>query len=528
MEYSEESLAEELLRRRRLTRDDPGKWMSEPEMWYVIRSVASASSALEQNGLLHGDIQPRHILITNDETIKLFEAPLLSQYFTGANRMLQEQDYHAAVSPQELDALRNDLVYRTLNPGIVAHNVGTPVTIAPVDPRNMNNADQRTSSGDTILRSHLQGSFPDYNVRHIHNEKDEVFSLGITALCAACNNPLADFYDYKTVELNRPKIAQKIAFMRELGYSQELINLISGMLQEDPNQRLSMSQVLQIVSRPHTVINTAGGMPTVIGASTAGGPIGNPSNFATSTVITPGQQQQFNSGQQQQFNPGMSNFLGGANQVQPQRPVGPNAGLQGQVATPGFAGQGSIAPQSGFAGQGATVPQGGFAGQGATVPQGGFAGQGATVPQGGFAGQGATVPQGGFAGQGATVPQGGFAGQGATVPQGGFAGQGATVPQGGFAGQGATVPQGGFAGQGATVPQGGFAGQGAVVSPGARPSSIVPGYGGSTTTTTSTTYTGVPGAAPVYGGAGYNTTQYGATGFAPNAAPIGVNPYGTR
>jgi len=448
MEYSEESLAEELLRRRRLTRDDPGKWMSEPEMWYVIRSVASASAALEQNGLLHGDIQPRHILITNDETIKLFEAPLLSQYFTGANRMLQEQDYHAAVSPQELDALRNDLVYRTLNPGIVAHNVGTPVTVAPVDPRNMKNADQRTSSGDTILRSHLQGSFPDYNVRHIHNEKDEVFSLGITSLCAACNNPLADFYDYKTVELNRPKIAQKIAFMRELGYSQELINLISGMLQEDPAQRLSMSQVLQIVSRPHTVINTAGGMPTVIGASTAGGPIGNPSNFATSTVITPGQQQQ--------FNPGMSNFLGGANQAQPQRPVGPNSGLQGQIATPGFAGQGSVAPQSGFAGQGATMPQSGFGGQGAYGTQGGFAGQGATVPQGGFAGQGA------------------------------------------------------------------------VVSPGARPSSIVPGYGGSTTTTTSTTYTGVPGAAPVYGGAGYNTNQYGATGFAPNAAPIGANPYGTR
>ena len=121
VEYSEESLAEELLRRRRLTRDDPGKWMSEPEMWYVIRGVSSACAALEQNGLLHGDIQPRHILITNDERIKLFEAPLLNQYFTGANRMVQEGDYHAALSPQELDALRADMVYRSRNPGLITH-----------------------------------------------------------------------------------------------------------------------------------------------------------------------------------------------------------------------------------------------------------------------------------------------------------------------------------------------------------------------------------------------------------------------
>jgi serine/threonine protein kinase len=69
MEYSEENLAEELHRRRRLTRDDPGKWMSEPEMWYVLRAVTNGSAALASHGLLHGDIQPRNILIMPDETV---------------------------------------------------------------------------------------------------------------------------------------------------------------------------------------------------------------------------------------------------------------------------------------------------------------------------------------------------------------------------------------------------------------------------------------------------------------------------
>lgn len=69
VEYSPENLAEELHRRRRLTRDDPGKWMSEPEMWYIIRSVANGSAALAAHGLLHGDIQPRNILVMPDETV---------------------------------------------------------------------------------------------------------------------------------------------------------------------------------------------------------------------------------------------------------------------------------------------------------------------------------------------------------------------------------------------------------------------------------------------------------------------------
>lgn len=253
VEYSEESLAEVLHKRRRLTRDDPGKWMSEPEMWYIIRAVANGCAALESHGLLHGDIQPRHILIMHDDTVKLFEAPLLSQYFNGYNRVLQEQDYNAALSPQELEALRSDYLYRTLNPGLSVHQ--------PFD--------QRTATGITGIlekqqriadptRNHDLDQFQDTRIKYIHTEKDEVFALGITALCSACNNPLTDFYDIKTLTLNHEKINQKLVFMRELGYSPQLIDLVTSMLNLDARVRPTLANILGIVNRPYSVVGNNG------------------------------------------------------------------------------------------------------------------------------------------------------------------------------------------------------------------------------------------------------------------------------
>jgi serine/threonine protein kinase len=323
MEYSEESLAEELHRRRRLTRDDPGKWMSEPEMWYVIRAVANGCATLESHGLLHGDIQPRHILIMPDETIKLFEAPLLSQYFNGYNRMLQEQDYNAALSPQELDALRSDDLYRTLNPGLAVHQ--------PVNSQFTSGIqgilDDKKIYNDQVKNSNLGGQFQDRRIRYVHNEKDEVFALGITALCAACNNPLTDFYDMKTLTLAEGRIGQKLAFMRELGYSPQLINLITGMLNINPQQRPSLAQILSVVNQPYSVIGNNG---QIIGQAHPG-PITGPSTmgpgFPGNAPVMPGQPAP-------PVNPGMAAFQQGVPQRQPMPMAGP-----GPAPGPGFAPQ---------------------------------------------------------------------------------------------------------------------------------------------------------------------------------------------
>lgn len=253
--------------------------MTEPSLWYLIKAVSSAALELERNGLLHGDIQPRNILITSDERIKLFEAPMLNQYFTGYNRMLQEADYSAALSPQELDALRHDLVYRSVKHSAItgdsyeARPLTNPVQQqvnnqiqnsaapgarpSPVDSNvalsqfmlnaTNNGADTlgRSTYGEPIKRSNLDGSFPDLQVVHVHDEKDDVFSLGITALCSITNNPVADFYDMNAVNLNEAKVNQKLQFLRELNYSQQAINLITSMIQVEPARRPTMAQVLQ-------------------------------------------------------------------------------------------------------------------------------------------------------------------------------------------------------------------------------------------------------------------------------------------
>jgi hypothetical protein len=347
MEYSEESLADELLRRRRLTRDDPGKWMDEPTMWYIIRAVANGCATLESHGLLHGDIQPRHIFIMPDETVKLFEAPLLSQYFNGYNRMLQEQDYNAALSPQELEALRSDELYRTLNPGLAVHQ--------PVDNRFSSGIqgilDDKKIYNDDVRNSNLGGTFQDRRVRYVHNEKDEVFALGITALCAACNNPLTDFYDMKTLSLNGERIGQKLNFMRELGYSGQLTNLVTSMIAVNPAQRPSLAQILSVVNQPYSVVGHNG---QIIGQAVPG-PVAGPGTYRPGQPAPlpgqgfAGQGQGFSGpaqGQgfaaQQPLNPGMASFQQGV----PQRaPVGPATGATFQGQAPIGQTQSNFAPQ---------------------------------------------------------------------------------------------------------------------------------------------------------------------------------------
>jgi serine/threonine protein kinase len=69
IEYHESNLAEDLLSRRRKVPEDPDKYLTEPEIWYVLRTIAEGMSVLQKNGLYHGDIQPRHVLLTEDQTV---------------------------------------------------------------------------------------------------------------------------------------------------------------------------------------------------------------------------------------------------------------------------------------------------------------------------------------------------------------------------------------------------------------------------------------------------------------------------
>lgn len=171
-------------------------------MWYIIRAVVGGAKSLRNHGLSHGDIQPRHVLIDPEGGIKLTEAPLINQYFTGYNRMAFEADYHAALSPEQLAVLANR------KPDVAA----------------------------------------DYT------EKDEVYSAGITALCSATNNPITEYYDYTNYTVKNAAINNSLQQMGNLGYSNELVQTIGRMLNQDPSSRATLDQIDVIANKPHDVV----------------------------------------------------------------------------------------------------------------------------------------------------------------------------------------------------------------------------------------------------------------------------------
>jgi hypothetical protein len=91
---------------------------------------------------------------------------------------------------------------------------------------------------------------PDYTIKHVHGEKDEVYSLGITLLSASSNNPISEFYDYKQMDINRAMIEKKIALMHQHKYHPQLVQLVQAMLQENPEKRISLAQIMSTVSQP--------------------------------------------------------------------------------------------------------------------------------------------------------------------------------------------------------------------------------------------------------------------------------------
>jgi hypothetical protein len=167
------------------------------------------------------------------------------------------------LSPQELDALRSDFVYRSRNPGLAERETLDSRMTRGVEGLLQDN--KITEENPNVKRHGLDPSFPDYRIKYQRTEKDEVFSIGITALSAACNNPITDFYDVQTLHLNKEKIGQKLKLMTELNFSPQLVGLVDGMLQENPAQRPDLAQILRVVDAPHTVINAQG---QAIGQST--------------------------------------------------------------------------------------------------------------------------------------------------------------------------------------------------------------------------------------------------------------------
>ena len=170
-----------------------------------MSSMARGASALQSANLFHGDIQPRNVMMGDHGEVKLMEKPLIMQYYTGFNRMLFDQDYQAALTPQQLVALRNS----------------------------------RLSMQDPMLASNIQ---PDQSVQ-TYGESEEVFGIGMTMLAASNNHPISRYYDYTNFVVKRDLVEFDLELMEKKGLDHQYIETVRRMIEDNAALRPSLHQV---------------------------------------------------------------------------------------------------------------------------------------------------------------------------------------------------------------------------------------------------------------------------------------------
>jgi serine/threonine protein kinase len=197
------------------------KYYSEPEVWYIIDALVSLLMSFKERGYHHGDIQPKNIFIDPHGFIKMSDNSLINYGRTGYLKMIFEPGYKAALSPQLLLAYRS----KELHP-----------------------------NHDPI--------------------KSDIFSIGITCLCAALNTNIGHYYNFTTHTLNSDNIKRSYDEMSRLGFSHQLISTIQGFLDENEDRRTSIEEIYSFLSKYQEAIKK--GTMTFVGANAPIGVAGFP------------------------------------------------------------------------------------------------------------------------------------------------------------------------------------------------------------------------------------------------------------
>lgn len=174
-------------------RHTKSEYFTEPEVWFILDSIVSVCSFLEQHKIYHGDLRPINIMLNANGQVKLFDNQLLNQEKNGYVKALSHGE-NTYLSPQQLTALSR----RELHPGISA-------------------------------------------------SKSDSFTLGMTMLEICSLYTSRSCYDFQNFKVNWVVVEQLFQTCRTR-YSVFLMNLIQEMLNEDENQRISFNEIQQILA----------------------------------------------------------------------------------------------------------------------------------------------------------------------------------------------------------------------------------------------------------------------------------------
>lgn len=75
-------------------------------------------------------------------------------------------------------------------------------------------------------------------------EKIDVFMIGITVLCVITNKTLDFFFNFATEDVHYEKIQAKITRLDSAGYSNEFVDTLIDMLQENPENRADIKKLV--------------------------------------------------------------------------------------------------------------------------------------------------------------------------------------------------------------------------------------------------------------------------------------------
>lgn len=171
------------------------QYFTEPEIWYILSGLAQALQILANDGINHGDIQPATIFVTLDGGIKLIDLSSQGPKGCGYYRMMMGNENQSALSPQLLECMaRREAVPR--------HNA----------------------------------------------EKSDVFSLGITILCALTNQRIQNFYVFEKYKCKYDYVAEQLVSLIARGYSKLLVGCIGNMVQEQEIGRPAIGDLIAFIN----------------------------------------------------------------------------------------------------------------------------------------------------------------------------------------------------------------------------------------------------------------------------------------
>lgn len=97
-------------------------------------------------------------------------------------------------------------------------------------------------SPELLSSLYIRQSKPRHDV-----EKSDMFSLGLTMLCAATNEHFSSFYDFREFQIKFDVIVRKMNELVAKGYSKLFVGTISNLVHKEEGKRPSCAQLLNFI-----------------------------------------------------------------------------------------------------------------------------------------------------------------------------------------------------------------------------------------------------------------------------------------